>query len=594
MTQPQDPRNRVRFDRINAPSLRNWGDRPTDPEHSGAARNAILECGWGRLIFAHTFDSPERVAEELCRERPGQRDIALYLRDPQVVLAHAPQELFLDPSHTYRLWLNEFRTPRERPRGFSIRRLRSRAQARAVNRIYGQRSMAPLDPEFVWRERASQTLTYLVAEDLDSGDVIGTATGVDHHHAFGDPENGSSLWCLAVDARTAHTGVGLALVNHLAGHFQARGREFLDLSVIHDNEAAIALYERLGFRRVPVFCLKHKNPVNEPLFMGPDPGHALNPYATIIVDEARRRGIAVEVLDAKAGYFSLTHGGRSVVCRESLSEFTSAIAMSRCDDKQVTRRVLVKAGLEVPAQRTVSGDDEDQAFLEQHGAVVVKPVRGEQGRGISVNVTTAEALAEAIEAARREHPEVILEHFHDGQDLRVIVIGAAVVAGAVRRPPQVMGDARHTVEELIERQSRRREEATGGESSIPLDAETRRCVQEAGFSMDDVLPEGEVVVVRKAANLHTGGTIHDVTDELSPRIRDAARRAARALDIPVVGLDFIVPEPSSDRYVIIEANERPGLANHEPQPTAERFIDLLFPRSIPRRPPPPAVQPAQE
>ena len=580
-----DPRHRVRFERINSPSLRNWGDRPADPERTGVAAQAVLECGWGRLIFAHTFDDPKRVAEELLRERTGERDIALYLRDPQVVLAHAPQELFLDPSHTYRMWLNEHRTPRDTPRGFGIQRLRTREQARAVNRIYAQRSMAPLDPDFVWREHASHTITYLVAEDLDSGEIIGTATGVDHHNAFGDPENGSSLWCLAVDARTTHSGVGLALVNHLLGHFQARGRAFLDLSVIHDNEAAIALYEQLGFRRVPVFCIKHKNPVNEPLFMGPDPGGELNPYAGILVDEARRRGIAVQVIDAAAGYFALTHGGRSVVCRESLSELTSAIAMSRCDDKQVTRRVLLKAGLSVPAQQPVRGDASDAAFLREHEAVVIKPVRGEQGRGISVNVRDEQALHDAIDAARQECPQVLIECYHPGQDLRVIVIGDEVVAAAIRRPPSVTGDGKRSISALIERQSRRRQEATGGESRIPLDAETRRCVREAGHEMDAILPEGEHLTVRKAANLHTGGTIHDVTDAISPSVREAARCAARALDIPVVGMDFIVAEPHSNDYVIIEANERPGLANHEPQPTAQRFIDLLFPMSIPRRAP---------
>ncbi len=579
----KEPRSRHRFERINQPSLRNWGERRMDPDGEETGTDAVLDCGWGRLIFAHTFADPKRVAEELCRERDGERDIALYLRDPHVVLAHAPQELFLDPSHTFRLWLNEYRSPREEPRGFSIRRLRTREQARAVNRIYAQRAMAPLDAEFVWEQRASAAITYLVAEDTQTGDVIGTATGVDHRNAFGDPENGSSLWCLAVDARTTHTGVGLALVNHLAGHFQARGRAFLDLSVIHDNEAAIALYERIGFRRVPVFCLKRKNSVNEPLFMGPGPEEDLNPYATIIVDEARRRGIAVDVIDARGGYFALTHGGRSIVCRESLSELTSAIAMSRCDDKQVTRRVLARAGLSVPAQRGADGGDGDLEFLREHAAVVVKPARGEQGRGISVNVTSEEGLRAAVESARAEHPEVILERYHAGEDLRVIVIGDEVVAAAIRRPPEVCGNARHTVRELIERQSRRRQEATGGESRIPLDDETERCVRESGHGMDDVLPEGERLTVRKAANLHTGGTIHDVTGELSSRLVEASLRAARALDIPVVGLDLIVPEAGSDEYVIIEANERPGLANHEPQPTAERFIDLLFPMTATRR-----------
>jgi D-alanine-D-alanine ligase-like ATP-grasp enzyme len=112
-----------------------------------------------------------------------------------------------------------------------------------------------------------------------------------------------------------------------------------------------------------------------------------------------------------------------------------------------------------------------------------------------------------------------------------------------------------------------------------MDAETERCVLAAGRRMDEVLPEGTVLPVRKTANLHTGGTIHDVTSEVHRALIDAAILASRALDIPVVGLDLIVPNVSEPEYVIIEANERPGLANHEPQPTAERFVDLLFPQT---------------
>jgi D-alanine-D-alanine ligase-like ATP-grasp enzyme len=141
----------------------------------------------------------------------------------------------------------------------------------------------------------------------------------------------------------------------------------------------------------------------------------------------------------------------------------------------------------------------------------------------------------------------------------------------------VVGTGRHTVRDLVEAQSRRRAAATGGESSIPLDDETARTVQAAGYSLDDILPEGEHLAVRRTANLHTGGTIHDVTAELHPDLAAAAVEASLAIGIPVTGLDMIVPRVDGPDGVFIEANERPGLANHEPQPTAERFIDLLFP-----------------
>jgi len=113
-----------------------------------------------------------------------------------------------------------------------------------------------------------------------------------------------------------------------------------------------------------------------------------------------------------------------------------------------------------------------------------------------------------------------------------------------------------------------------------MDEETRRCLSIQGRALDEVLPLGETLRVRETANLHTGGTLHDVTGELSPALVAVAEKAARALKIPVVGLDLMVPDPAGDAYCFIEANERPGLANHEPQPTAERFVDFLFPQSI--------------
>ena len=137
----------------------------------------------------------------------------------------------------------------------------------------------------------------------------------------------------------------------------------MDLSVAHDNAAAIALYEKLGFQRVPVLAVKRKNAINEPLFTHPpETVDDLNPYARIIADEAMRRGIWVEVLDAEAGEMRLSHGGRSVVTRESLSEYTSAVAMSRCDDKRLTRRLVAEAGIVVPKGRLATFDEDDHAF----------------------------------------------------------------------------------------------------------------------------------------------------------------------------------------------------------------------------------------
>ena len=209
----------------------------------------------------------------------------------------------------------------------------------------------------------------------------------------------------------------------------------------------------------------------------------------------------------------------------------------------------------------------------------MKPARGEQGQGVTVGVRTSRELDAALDRAGGPGTEVILEERCDGDDLRVVVIDGEFVAAAVRRPAEVVGTGRHTVEQLIEARSRRRSAATGGESTIPLDELTTDTVAEAGWELDDIPPEGHVLPVRRTANVHTGGTIHDVTSELHPDLATAAIGAAAAIGIPVTGIDLLVPSPREPDYVFIEANERPGLANHEPQPTAAAFVDFLFPGS---------------
>lgn len=567
---------RSRLARHRAPSVSGTDSAPP-PGDTQPKFNSVIDCGWGRLIFAHTFRDNRSLADALLEESPGKRDIAFYVSDPHVLLAMEPQKFFLDPSHTYRLWLDRYKASPLRPRGYTIRLLNSRADAEAVHRVYLARQMIPPPVDFMWDQRASRAVQFFVASDIRSGEILGAATGIDHVEGFNDPEKGSSLWALAVDPQARSPGIGQALVRHMAEYFIARGRSYLDLSVMHDNREAIRLYDHLKFERVHTFTVKKKNPFNEPLFIGAQPEEALNPYAKIITREAQRRGIGINVLDAEAGFFELKLGGRTITCRESLSELTTSIAMSRCDDKAVTHRILRNTKLRVPAQTKVGNMEQAREFLAQHGAVVVKPARGEQGAGISVDVRTPDALQVAVDEAKQHCDSVLLEEYAHGFDLRIIVIDGSVVAASIRKPPRIQGTGQDTIRELIRKQSRRREAATHGESRIPIDRETERCVKDAGYDLDDVLPYGADLVVRKTANLHTGGTMHDVTHKLHPTLRQAAITAAAAIDIPVTGLDLIVPDPERDEYVIIEANERPGLANHEPQPTAERFIDLLFP-----------------
>ncbi|HEX2285332.1 MAG TPA: N-acetylglutaminylglutamine synthetase [Mycobacterium sp.] len=553
------------------------------PQHmvDAMANDVALELGWGRLIFGQTFADPAKLAEVLRHEGLGRRDICIYAREPQVLVAMAPAELFIDPSHTYRLRFSDNDVPDASPTGFTVRTLESAEDAEEMNRVYVRCGMVPAPVEVLWDNHLHrEAVDYLVAVRDDDKTVVGTVTGVDHKRLFSDPEDGSSLWTLAVDPASSLPGVGAALTRALAAIYRDRGRAYMDLSVAHDNAAAIALYEKLGFERVPVMAVKRKNAINEPLFTHPpETVDDLNPYARIIADEAMRRGIWVEVLDAEAGEMRLSHGGRSVVTRESLSEYTSAVAMARCDDKRLTRRIVSEAGIVVAKGRLATFDEQDHAFLNEVGDVVVKPTRGEQGKGITVGVDGPDELEAALARAREQHPEVLIEQRATGDDLRLVVIDGRVVAAALRMPAEIVGTGHHTVRELIEAQSRRRAAATGGESRIPIDAVTEATVKEAGWSFDDVLTEGLPLRVRRTANLHQGGTIHDVTAKVNPELCDVAVKAADAIGIPVTGIDLLVPDVTGPEYVFIEANERPGLANHEPQPTAKAFVDFLFPGS---------------
>ncbi len=565
------------IDPENSPSLKSWG-QPADLPNE----NVYVECGWGRLIFGHTFKDNERIAKIFSDEIQGSRDLALYIRDPQIIIASAPQELFIDPSYTFRLILDQYEPLKTDKGPFTIRLLDPQDDIEAINRIYRTRKMVPIDPEFLQETYKGKFIKYWVVVDDVTQDILAVCMGIDHKLAFDDPENGSSLWALAVDPQAKHAAIGVHLVQHVAEFYKDQGRGFLDVSVLHHNEQAIGIYKKMGFIQIPVFCIKNKNAVNETLFSGPEPEVDLNPYAMIIIDEARRRGIRVDVLDPIDNYFKLSMGASSVVCRESLTEMTSSIAMSRCSDKTTTMRLLKNAGLKVPRQLIALEPSKNHKFLEKHKCIVVKPAIGEQGAGITVDVTTKNELANALHYAKTVCDKVVLEEMVPGVDLRIIVINFEVVAAAVRKPPFIVGDGKHTILELVKKQSRRREQATQGESKIPIDEELRRTVHNAGFILDDVLLSGQEVKVRKAANLHVGGTIHDVTDELHPKLIKAATKAAEVLDIPVTGLDFIVSSPSESNYAIIEANERPGLANHEPQPTAERFVDFLFPQTVAR------------
>ncbi|WP_428669903.1 GNAT family N-acetyltransferase, partial [Roseibium sp.] len=205
-------------------------------EETEAQKNRFLNCGWGRLVFANTYQETEKLVDTLRNERPDRRDIAFYVRDPHVLVGSAPQELFLDPSHTFRLDLATYRPARNRRKGFTVRRLSSRSDAEAINELYISRNMVPVPPEFFWSDLDPRTMTVLVAEEDETGQIVGTAMGVDHNRATDGADTGCSLWCLVVSPQARFPGIGEALVRRMAEVFKGKGTPHLDLSVLHDND----------------------------------------------------------------------------------------------------------------------------------------------------------------------------------------------------------------------------------------------------------------------------------------------------------------------------------------------------------------------
>jgi ribosomal protein S18 acetylase RimI-like enzyme len=185
------------------------------------SEGAAVRCGWGRVIMGHTFSRPEDIAGQLLRERPGKRDIAMYVSDPHIVLAAAPQTLFLDPSDTYRLDLDKPMVD-QLPAGVRLGRVQTQLEAEEINELYLKRDMVPTDPTYVWETRDSDELIYLVAVDEETGHVLGTVIGINHIAAFNDPTRGSSLWCLCVDPQASRPGIGELLARGLADYLRER------------------------------------------------------------------------------------------------------------------------------------------------------------------------------------------------------------------------------------------------------------------------------------------------------------------------------------------------------------------------------------
>lgn len=318
----------------------------------------------------------------------------------------------------------------------------------------------------------------------------------------------------------------------------------------------------------------------------------LGPSTYSIVRAAVKRGIPFRRLNEES-LVQLGQGAKQHRILAAATDRTSAVAESIVQDKDLTKQLLQAIGVPVPRGRAVdSAEDAWTAALEIGVPVVVKPKDGNQGRGVAVNLHTREQVVAGYAAAVARSEDVIVEKYAFGADYRLLVIGNKLVAAARREPPQVIGDGRRTIAELVEevnKDPRRGEHHATSLSKIPLDAIAQGVLAEQGLMANSVPAAGQVVLLRRNANLSTGGSATDVTDLVHPEVAARVVDGVRMVGLDIAGVDVIAQDISrpleQQGGVIIEINAAPGLRMHlEPsfgqgRPVGEAIVNMMFPNN---------------
>ena len=319
-------------------------------------------------------------------------------------------------------------------------------------------------------------------------------------------------------------------------------------------------------------------------------GETLGPTTRSLVAEARRRGIPAERLDARS-LVQLGQGARRKVLRASITGDTSQIAVQTAGDKALTKAVLSAVGVPTPRGAVVrTADDAVAEAARLGGAVVLKPLDGNHGRGVNVGLRTPEAVRWGFDQAAKHGRRIIVEEQYEGHDHRILVVGGKVVAVAQRVAAQVVGDGVSTVAALIDQTNADPRRGAGHEqvmTRIVIDDHVREMLSRSHLGLDDRPAAGQVVVLRATANLSTGGTAIDRTDDIHPDNASIARRAALTVGLDVAGIDFIAPDITrSVRETgggIVEVNAAPGFRMHlepsegQPRDVAKAVIAHLYP-----------------
>jgi cyanophycin synthetase len=316
---------------------------------------------------------------------------------------------------------------------------------------------------------------------------------------------------------------------------------------------------------------------------------ALGPSTQALVDAAHRRNIPWRRLNEQ-NLIQFGYGKHCKFVQATTTSSTNFIAVDIVQDKFLTKTLLQRAGIPVPAGKVVKSAAEALEILnETKGPFAVKPLDAQQGKGITLGVNTSEEMVKAFERAREIKPEVLIEKFIDGKDFRVLVVNNKVVAAAQRVAAHIIGDGRSTIQELIDRENENPLRGLGHEkpmTKIKIDEILLSFLARTGLNLNSIPFSREEIYLRDTANLSTGGSAIDVTDKIHQDIRFLCERAARIVGLDVCGVDLIaedISKPIEQDLGVVELNASPGLRMHAfPSQGKERdvgaqIIEHLYP-----------------
>ena len=329
---------------------------------------------------------------------------------------------------------------------------------------------------------------------------------------------------------------------------------------------------------------------------------ALGPSTASLVEAAEARGIPWIRLN-RYSLVQFGHGKYQQRIQATTTGRTGNIAVELAGDKEETNEILRGLGLPVPEQRIVRREGDAVRAAKRIGfPVVTKPLDGNHGRGVSINLKTAEEVEVGFKKAMEHGRTVIVESYIEGFDHRLLVVNGELVAAAKREPGHVVGDGKHSIEQLVDIVNEDPRRGVGHEkvlTRLEFDHQAERLLGKIGYDKDTVPKQGEVVYLRSTANLSTGGTALDVTDVIHPDNREMAIRAINAIGLDIGGVDFLTNDISLSYReaggAICEVNAGPGFRMHvapsegTPRDVAGPVIDMLFPPDSPTRVPIAAV-----